>query len=206
MMTLHHSPTSPYVRKVMVLLHETGQLGAVTLIHAVGTPIDPGSMPIGANPLGKIPALERPEGCTLYDSRVITRYLASLPSTGPVLYPEGPVLWEVLTLEATADGILDAAVLMRYETALRVTEYQHAAWIEGQWAKIARSLDALESRWMAHLAGPLRMGQIAIGCALGYLDLRHAERDWRSGRPLLADWYAGFAARPSMRATIPPEA
>ncbi|WP_461473363.1 glutathione S-transferase [Pararhodobacter sp.] len=205
-MTLHFSPTSPYVRKVMILLRETGQLDSVTLAPAMGTPVDPGTMPLGVNPLGKIPALERPDGCTLYDSRVITRYLATLAKDGPDVYPDGPALWEVLTLEATADGILDAAILMRYETALREPAQQSTAWIEGQWAKIARALDALESRWMAHLSGPLCMGQIAVGCALGYLDFRHGARNWRDGRPALAAWFQGFAARPSMQATEPPAA
>jgi glutathione S-transferase len=206
MMTLHYSATSPYVRKVMILLRETGQTDAVTLAPAMGTPVDPGSMPLGANPLGKIPALERPEGCTLYDSRVITRYLADLATEGPALYPEGARLWEVLTLEATADGILDAAILMRYETALRAEAMQSTDWIEGQWGKVTRSLDALEARWMAHLAGPLCMGQIATGCALGYLDFRHGARNWREGRPALAAWYEAFSQTPSMQETVPPVA
>lgn len=204
MMLLHHSPTSPYVRKIMILLDEAGQKDTVQLAPAAGTPVDPGTMPVGANPLGKIPALERPEGCTLYDSRVITRYLATLvPAGGPAFYPEGPRLWEVLTLESTADGILDAAILMVYETKLRAPEHQSEPWIEGQWSKISRALDALESRWMAHLAGPLCLGQISVGCALGYLDLRHSSRDWRAQRPALAAWYAEFAQRPSMLATVP---
>ena len=75
--------------------------------------------------------------------------------------------------------------------------------IDGQWLKISRALDAIEARWMAHLAGPLCMGQIAVGCALGYLDFRHADRNWRSERPALAAWYATFAQRPSMTATVP---
>lgn len=203
MMVLHHSPTSPYVRKAMILLMEAGMTDRVELAAAMGTPVDPGSMPVGANPLGKIPALERPDGCTLYDSRVITRYLATLATDGPDFYPEGPRLWEVLTLEATADGVLDAAILMRYETALRDEVGQSEAWIDGQWSKVARSLDALESRWMAHLAGPLCMGQIAVGCALGYLDFRHDARNWRETRPALAAWYAEFNQRPSMQATPP---
>ncbi len=203
MMTLHHSPLSPYVRKVMVLLHETGQLDTVALSHSAGSPVDAGTMPLGANPLGKIPALERDDGCTLYDSRVICQFLAAQARKGPALYPAAPRLWEVLTLESTADGIADAAILMRYETALRPAEHQSAAWLEGQWAKIARSLEALESRWMAHLEGPLCMGQIAIGCALGYLDLRHAARDWRAGHPVLAAWQARFEQRASMQATAP---
>ena len=206
MMTLHHSPMSPYVRKVMILLHETGQVESVTLSASAGSPVDSGTMPVGANPLGKIPALERADGCTLYDSRVICQFLAAQAKKGPAIYPAAPRLWEVMTLESTADGIMDAAILMRYETALRAVELQSAPWIEGQWSKIARSLEALETRWMAHLEGPLCMGQIAVGCALGYLDLRHAARDWRASHATLAAWYARFEQRPSMQATMPPAA
>jgi glutathione S-transferase len=201
MYSLHHSPTSPYVRKVMVILHETGQIGNVTLVPAGGTPVDPGTMPVGQNPLGKIPALERPDGATLYDSRVICRYFGEQATEGPRLYPAPPRLWEILTLEATGDGIMDAAILMRYETFLRPADKQFEPWIEGQWTKVERSLEALESRWMGHLAGALNIGQIAVGCALGYLDLRHEARRWRDGHDALAAWYADFAARPSMQAT-----
>ncbi len=203
MLTLYHNPRSPYVRKVMVVLHETGQLDDVSLAPADGTPIDPASIPVGHNPLGKLPALERADGPTLYDSRVICRFLAERASQGPALYPPEPRLWEVLTLEATGEGIMDAAILMRYEAVLRPDDRQFPAWIEGQWAKIARSLDALESRWMGHLAGSLNIGQIAVGCALGYLDFRHDARRWREKRDTLAAWYADFAERPSMQATRP---
>lgn len=204
MLTLHHSPTSPFVRKVMIVLHETGQTDSVRLSASMGTPIAPGTMPVAHNPLGKIPALERPDGCTLFDSRVICRYLASL--TPNHLYPQGEALWETLALEAMADGMLDAAVLMRYEVFVRPVEKQSEAWIEGQWGKVARSLDALESRWMAHLHGPLTVGQIATACALAYLDFRHDARGWRTGRPQLAAWYQTFAQRPSMQATVIPAA
>lgn len=203
MLTLHYSPASPYVRKVMVVLHETGQLDAVTLQSGGGTPLATAAAPVGANPLGKIPALERGDGCTLYDSRVICRFLAARSATGAALYPVPPRLWEVLTLESTADGILDAALLMRYETTIRPEAEQMPAWIEAQWTKITRSLDALENRWMGHLAGPLCIGQIAVGCALGYLDFRHGGRDWRGARPALAGWFAQFSGRPSMAATVP---
>jgi glutathione S-transferase len=199
---LYHSPTSPYVRKVMALLHETGQVGDVVLAAATGTPVDPASMPLAQNPLGKIPALERPEGPALYDSRVICRYLDD--RAGGRLYPPKPRLWDALTLEATADGILDAAILMVYEARIRPDTLRFEAWVEGQWAKIARALDAVEARWIAHLAGPLDIGQIALACALGYVDFRHGDRAWRAAHPQLAAWYAEFAARPSMEATVPP--
>jgi glutathione S-transferase len=199
-MRLFHSPTSPFVRKVMVTLHETGQAGDVTLVPATGTPVDAGSMPLAQNPLGKIPALDRDDGPALYDSRVICRYLDDRAQAG--LYPAAR-LWDVLTLEATADGIMDAAVLMVYESRVRPEASRFEPWVDGQWTKIDRALDALDQRWLSHLHGPLDIGQIAVGVALGYLDFRHGDRSWRGGRPGLAAWDAVFAERPSMVATRP---
>ena len=200
-MKLYHAPASPFVRKVMVLLHEAEATDRVTLIPAAGTPLDPGTLPVDRNPLGKIPALERPEGPTLYDSRVITRYLDDLLHAG--LYPAPPHLWDTLVIEATGDGIAEAAVLMRYETFVRPEATRSPAWVEAQWGKIARALTALEERWTSHLSGPIDMGQIAVGAALGYLDFRHAERDWRATHPALAAWFTAFSTRPAMRATAP---
>jgi glutathione S-transferase len=198
---LYHSGTSPFVRAVMVALHETGLLAEVELVPVVGSPVEPGSMPVAQNPLGKVPTLERPDGPALYDSRVICRWLDA--RAGGRLYPPAPRLWETLTLEATGQGMAEAAVLMRYEATLRAGDAASAAWTGAQWAKVARALDALEARWMSHLAGPLDAGQIAVACALGYLDFRHGEREWRAGRPALAAWEARFSARPSMQATRP---
>jgi glutathione S-transferase len=201
-MQLFHSPTSPFVRKIMVLLAESGHDGALELVGSGGTPLDPGTMPIAQNPLGKIPTLTRPDGPAIYDSRVITRFLDDHFKCG--LYPTGPRLWETLTLEATADGILDAAILMVYEGRVRPEDKRFDAWVEGQWGKIDRALDAIEARWLSHLNGPLDMGVIAVACMLGYLDFRMGPRNWRATRPQLAAWEASFAARPSMTATTPP--
>ncbi len=201
-MRLFCSHSSPYARKVLVLLAEAGKSEAVELVLGSGTPVDLGSAPVAQNPLAKIPTLERENGPALYDSRVITRYLDDHFDAG--LYPKGERLWDALTLEATADGIVDAAILMVYEWRVRPEEKRFEPWVEGQWSKIARSLDALEGRWMSHLHGPLDMGQIAVGCALGYLDFRHGDRNWREGHPSLAAWEAGFAKRESMKATMPP--
>lgn len=200
-MQLYHSPASPFVRKVMVLVHEAGRAGEVTLIPAAGNPVEPGTMPVDRNPLGKIPCLIRDDGPPLYDSRIITRYLDARFGTG--LYPDPPRLWDTLTLEALADGIMEAAILMRYETTLWPEAARRAAWIEAQWAKIVRALDAAGDNRAAHLAGPPDMGQVALGCALAYLDFRHGARDWRSGRDGLAAWEADIAARPAMAATRP---
>jgi len=200
MMKLYDNPASPFCRKVMVLLHETGQTADVETAFSIGHPLAAEQMPTAENPLGKIPTLVRPDGPALYDSRVICRYLDSRGAAG--FYPESR-LWEVLTLEATADGIMEAAVAMVYEIRTRPEELQYAAMIEAQWAKVARALDAIVERWMGHLAGPLDMSHIAVGCALGYLDLRHGGRDWRAGRDSLAAWYEVFAARASMVETTP---
>jgi len=206
-MRLYTSPTTPFGRKVVVAIHEAGLADRVTIVDVTGTPIDPGTLPVDRNPLGKIPALDRDDGGPVYDSRVICRYLDMV--SGGRLYPGVPLLWDTLTLEATADGMLDAAVLIVYEARLRPEELRFAPWVDAQWVKVARALDTLdarESRWTSHLAGPIDMGQIALACALAYLDFRHGARDWRAGRPALAVWEAAFAQRPSMIATRPPAA
>jgi len=201
MLTLYYNTASPFVRKARVVAMECGLHDDLALEQVAGHPTDAGTLPVQRNPLGKIPVLERPDGPALYDSRVICRYLDHLG--GGRLYPEPPRLWETLTLEAMADGICDAAVLMVYETRSRPEGLQYPDWVEAQWAKISRALDALETLWIARLRGPLDVGAIALGCALGYLDFRHEGRGWRDGRPALAEWYAEFAQRESMVATKP---
>ncbi|QUJ76056.1 glutathione S-transferase [Sulfitobacter albidus] len=203
-MKLYYAPTSPYVRKVMILLEETGQRDAVELVNTATTPIAADAGLLAKNPLAKVPALERPDGPTLYDSRVITAYLDD--RAGGRLYPQGARRWDTLTLEATADGILDAALLMTYETRLRPEDKRMPEWVEGQWDKIARGAAALNTRWMSHLQGPLDMGQIAVGCALAYVDFRHGERDWRSGNDGLSGWFRDFESREWMQSTTPPAA
>ncbi len=198
---LHHSPASPFVRIVAATIRQLGLDERVELVPAAGTALDPGTMPVALNPLGKIPTLERPDGPALYDSRVICRYLDDL--AGGRLYPAAPRLWETLTLEATGHGIAEAALSMTYEIRLRPEDARSAPWVEGQWAKIDRALDTLEARWMSHLAGPVDIGQIAVGCALGYVDFRHDARGWRDGRPALSAWEARFAQLPAMAATRP---
>ncbi|WP_026758522.1 glutathione S-transferase [Sediminimonas qiaohouensis] len=199
-MKLVYSPASPYVRKVLVCLHETGQIDDIEMAQVKTSPVATADDVAAANPLGKIPALVRPNGPAIYDSRVITRFLDARAEAG--LYPEAHI-WETLTLEATADGIMDAAVGMIYEVRLRPEDKVFDGWLDAQWAKVSRALDALEGRWMSHLSGRLDMGQIAVACALGYLDFRHGARDWRKGRDALADWYDEFSERPAMVATQP---
>jgi glutathione S-transferase len=199
-MKLIYANASPFVRKVNVVLHETGQVDDVELVEVMTTPVSTPSEVRAANPIGKIPALIRPDGPAIYDSRVICRYLDDRGNGG--LYPADSI-WEMLTLEATADGIMDAAVLMVYEGRVRPEHLIYNEWVEAQWAKVTSGLDALNERWMSHLNGPLNIGQIAVGCALGYLDFRHGQRNWREGRGALDDWYAAFSETESMKATAP---
>ncbi|WP_101067302.1 glutathione S-transferase [Roseovarius salinarum] len=199
-MKLVSARPSPFARKVRVLILETGQQDAVEIGDLMTSPMDTPAEVAAANPLGKIPALIRDTGPTLYDSRVITRYLDDRVGAG--LYPESR-LWDTLTLEATAEGIMEAAVLMVYEHRVRPHEKVFEGWLEAQWDKIDRAVAAIDARWMSHLAGPLDMGQIAVGCALAYLDFRHGDRNWRKGRDALDDWFAVFAERDSMTATAP---
>lgn len=199
-MQLIMSPASPFVRKVRVVLRETGLIETTEEIEVTTTPMASDPVAVAANPLGKIPALIRPDGPTLYDSRVICRYLDDLSGGG--LYPDTR-LWELLTLEATADGLMEAAVGMVYESRFKGTEGKSADWIEAQWAKITRTLDAVSSQWMSHLEGPLNIGQIGMGSVLAYIDFRHDARDWRSQQPALAKWEAEFVKRAAMVATRP---
>lgn len=200
-MKLFHAAASPFVRKVMMVLHETNQLADVEIVAAYGTAIDPATMPLAQNPLGKLPTLERSDGPAIYDSRVICRYLDA--RAGGALYPSGNRLWETLTLEATADGIMEAAQSMVYEGRVRPAEYQYPVWVDAQWDKASRAIDDLNTRWISHLSGPLDMGQIAVACALGYVDFRLNDRNWRRGNSALADWFEGFSARDSFQATLP---
>lgn len=199
-MQLIGADASPFVRKARVVVIETGQEDAVDYVTHATTPVNTADAVRAANPVGKIPALIRDDGPAIYDSRVITRYLDARANAG--LYPESR-LWEVLTLEATADAIMEAAVLIVYEARVRPEDKQFDGWTDAQWGKVQGGLDAINDRWMSHLSGPLNAAQIAVGCALGYLDFRHGNKDWRADHAALAAWFEDFAQRPSMQATQP---
>ena len=199
-MKLLMSPPSPYARKIRILIRELNLMDAVEEVQITTTAFDSSPDIIAANPLGKIPALVRGDGPTLYDSRVIARFLNDF--AGADLYPEGRI-WEILTLEATAIGIMDSAVSMSYEMRLRPENEQSPDWIEAQWEKVARGVSAVNERWMSHLSGPMNIGHVGLGSALAYLDLRHDARGWRDGNDALAAWHAEFASRDSMKETVP---
>lgn len=199
-MKLLHAGLSPFVRKVLVAAIETGQRDKIELETVAITPANPGETLPAVNPLGKLPCLVLDDGTSLFDSRVICRYIDTLHD-GPTLYPEGAALWSRLTLEAMADGMMDAAVLMAYEVRLRPEEQQSTDWLEAQWGKVTRAMAHLEAN--IELLDTPDMASIAVGAALGYIDFRHDARNWRSQTPKLAAWEAEFAKRPAMQATAP---
>ena len=153
------------------------------------------------NPLGKVPALITEDGMVLFDSPVICEYLDSLGAAATLFPPAGTGRWSALRAQALGDGILDAAVLRLLESR-RPEAQQSADWAARQKRAIERSLDALEAD-RATLDGPVTIGQIDVGAALGYLDFRFAADDWRATRPGLTAWYEAFAARPSMQEIVP---
>jgi glutathione S-transferase len=202
-MKLYAVATSPYVRKVLVLAHETGLAGRIEIVPAdiSFTKTDAGLNQV--NPIGKVPALALDGGGSLYDSPVICEYLDSLHD-GPSLFPaSGPARWHALQRQALGDGILDAAVAARLEVAARPAEFQWDGFVALQMGKVRRGLAALEAD-CRDFPDLFDIGGIAIACALSYIDLRYDGEKWRDGHPALAAWFQPIAARPSLVATVPP--
>ena len=204
-MKLRYAPTSPFVRKVMVTATETGLLDRIEKVPSSVAPTKPNDEVAKENPLVKIPALVTDDGLVLYDSPVICEYLDSLHEGAKLFPPAGKARWVALRQQALGDGIMEAAILARYES-VRPKEVCWADWIEAQLRKVRGAIASLESESEnGVLRGPLTIGLVTIGCALGYLDFRFADLQWRQMAPGLARWYADFAERPSMRQTAPAE-
>jgi glutathione S-transferase len=202
-MKLWFSPASPFVRKVMITAHETGQANAITKVDANTTVINRNLELVKDNPSGRIPVMVLDDGTVLFDSRVICAFLDSRHD-GPKLIPQsGLERFKVMTLEALGDGLMDAAVAARYEIGLRPAEKQWDKWKAGLLDKVRSSLDDLEANRLPQLSGPLNAGAISVAAGLGYLDFRFSDMGWRDSRPGLAAWSVEFSKRPSMQATMP---
>jgi glutathione S-transferase len=201
-MKLRYSPTSPYVRKVLVCAIERNLDAGIERITT--NTADPKNDLPSVNPLGKVPALILDGGEVLYDSPVICEYLDSLHKGQPLIPLAGPARWTVLRRQALADGILDAAILRMLETVRRPEALRWPTSIELQSGKMKRGVEALNKE-APSFGGSVDLGTIAVGCALGYLDFRFAADNWRNEAPALASWYEGFAQRPAMQRTRPPE-
>ncbi|MFZ0550040.1 MAG: glutathione S-transferase [Steroidobacteraceae bacterium] len=199
-MQLYFNPASPYVRKVCVTAHELGLSGKINHTPIVLSPVSPHDGVRARNPIGKIPTLILDDGTALYDSPVICEYLDGLAGGNRIFPAAGAARWTALRRQAIADGIMDAAVLTRYEDTVRPKELRWQNWVDGQLLKIRTALDALDHE---SLDDAFDIGAISVACALGYLDFRYASEGWRTNRPRLTAWAAAVGERPSLATTIP---
>jgi glutathione S-transferase len=199
-MKLLTSATSPFARKVVIAAHE---LGLSLPLEAVATlPTKPDLSVQAANPIGKIPTLVLDNGASLFDSRVILEYLCdSVQNPSIMLYGMTPAeRFEALRLQAVADGITDAAVLIRYETFLRPKEFVWPEWIHAQELKVVSGLNELNRLCsLKHF----HIGEIAAICAVDYLIFRAIGPDVFEGRPNLKLVHAAYSERPSVSSSRP---
>lgn len=183
MLILRSSPASPFGRKVRIAAATLGLTPRIEIVAADTN--DSNDSLRNQNPLGKIPTLILEDGAVLYDSPVIVEYLDHLAGGGALIPTAAGPRFRVLTMQALADGIMDASLLQVYETRFREPDRHNAKWLDHQAAKVARGLRALEAAPPA--ADARDIGAIALACALGYLDLRFGGR-WRADCPRLAAW------------------
>lgn len=197
-MKLYYSPHSPFVRKVLVFAHEAGLFENIELLANSAGPIQRDAALVAVNPLGQVPTLVLDDNTMLADSRVICEYINS--RAGASFYPEGDARFVALTEHAMADGLLNAALLARYETVARPESVKYEPWLEGQMAKMDSVIAYFEAK-MPAMANRVDLASITLACGLAYLEHRFPEYGWQAQYPAVAQWYDGFCRRSSMEAT-----
>lgn len=201
-MKLYMHPASPFARKARVIARELDMMRRVEEIVVTATSDEVRRV----NPLGKIPVLILDDGSSLIDSPVICEYLNETGGgkffPGMNLWRGSSGRWRALGLQALGDGIADAAVARIYETRRPANE-QSPAFLAKQEAIVTRGLDVLNR---AKFAATPTIGEVAVACAIGYVEFRMPEFEWRPSRPQLAAWYEAFLAYPSMAQTMPANA
>ncbi len=201
-MKLLYSPLSPFVRKVMIVAIENGLDGKIEKVAAATNPSVPNADIAKHNPLMKIPALITDDGLELIESKVIVQYLDAL-GANKLIPASGKPRWKALRMEAIADGLADAGILVRYEVAMRPKALHWPEWISGQLAKVGNALDALE-REAGDLEGPLNIGSVAVASACTWLEFRDVIPGARKTRPKLFAWIdKANRERPSFASTMP---
>lgn len=201
-MKLIGSNSSPFVRKVRIVLAEK----KIEFQYELDDVYSPASIVPHSNPLGKVPSLIMDDGGAVFDSRVIVEYLDNLTPVHRLVPPNGRSRLEVKTWEALADGLLDAAVLVRLEHTQRTESERSPAWIARQMGKVESALQAMsigldDKPWCAD--GKYSLADICVGCALGYLDFRFAQLGWRAQFSNLARHADKLFARQSFIDTMP---
>lgn len=199
-MKLHWSPRSPFVRKVMIVLHETGLTDRVECVRSVVVfSAPPNEEVLKDNPLGKIPTLVLDDGTTLFDSRVICEYLDTLHDGTKMFPPSGMERFRQLRWVALGDGLTDVLLLSRIERTRAGGPWEvHLSAFE---RKIRATFACLEAEADELASVPFGIGQIALECALGQMDFRFRGSGWEAAHPKLAAWHREMMARPSVAAT-----
>ena len=197
-MKLHWSPKSPFVRKVMIVAHECALVDRIELIRSVAAMRTPNPALMADNPLNKIPTLRLADGTVLYDSTVICEYFIDLSGRHSLLPRNGSERWSALRRNALGNGLLDALILWRNE---RERAQPSAELIAAFETKTRASLAQLHVDLSAAPTDRFDIGDIAMGCALAYLDFRFSDFNWRQLQPTLATWFERFSARTSVQAT-----
>jgi glutathione S-transferase len=196
-MKLRFSPASPFARKCAIAGHVLGLADRIELVDGAG---DPGDAIRSRNPLNKIPLLITDDGEAIFDSVVISEYLDHLAGGGRIIPTEGKARFRALTMQALADGVMEAAILIMYEGRFREPTQHSPRWIAMQQKKADTGLDALEAQTPG---AAIDVGTIAVAAMLGYLDFRF-KGEWRASRPKLAAWFDAFAkSLPGYQATHP---
>lgn len=193
-MKLHYSAASPFVRKVVATALHHG----IALDRVASNPHTSPADLLADNPLSKVPALVTDEGLSLPDSPLICEYLDSIGGATK-LFPTGETRWSALRLAALADGMLTAAVLRRGQSLMPQDEAR-AGTVARQKAAVTRTLDLLEAEGVP---ATLHIGTLTLVCALGYLDFRFGDEDWRLGRPGVTAFFDAHMANPIFAETVP---
>lgn len=204
-MKIYGDMISPFVRMTLVTAHEAGLGGKVEHVTEGVKPTEVNAKLARLSPLGKIPVLETDHGHGIFDSRVIMEYLCHVAGNSALIPDDGVKRFRVLTLQAIGQGLADAAVAYRYETAMRPQGTQWQEWIARTRARFTATFDELGANWMDTLA-EANAGSISVAVTLAYIDFRLGDIGWRNGRPGLAAWHEGFSRRDSMVRTALPTA
>ncbi len=200
-MHLYGSPSSPFVRKVVVSAHEGGIRDRIDVLYRTISPLVMDETVNELYPVGKVPVLVTDDSRTIPDSKFICEYLDSLMDTHRRVLPGGDERWNALYLQSLGDGIMESGVLLRFDVTAKPPEYRWDGWYEAQLRKITRTVDHLETK-AEELAGRIDVGVIAVACSLAYLDFRFSDTiDWRAGHPSLTAWFEQFRQRESMVAS-----
>jgi glutathione S-transferase len=196
-MKIYGTLTSPFVRSTLVVAHELGLGNRITHVNEQVSPTEANPKLTALSVIGKVPVLETDHAHAIHDSRVILEYLCHVAGNSDLIPDDGVKRFRVLTLQALGQGLADAAVGYRYETAIRPKGLQWAEWMERTKLRINAVFDDLETNWKSTLDS-VNAGSIIVAVALAYIDFRMPEFNWRKGRPKLASFHEEFSRRDSM--------